>query len=146
MKPLAHILLGATCSLICLFFPDVSSVAVVLFFLASVLIDFDHYVTYVWRAGEVSVLKSLKWYDKLTIQMKKEKKAGIRLPGPFHAFHTVEFHLFTLGLCLLFPILWPVFIGMLFHSLCDVCYMIYSDYLYRREFFFIPWFIKVHFK
>ncbi len=141
MLPKTHMLLGIVFSLIVWFlFPAIPVWGIVLVFLSSFLIDFDHYAVFVLKKKKLSLKESLKWHDKEGIVQKKEREAGIREKGHFHLFHTIEFHL---GVWLLGYFIWSGFlyiaIGMIFHSLCDLVYLIQKDYIYRREYLLVNW-------
>jgi hypothetical protein len=68
-----------------------------------------------------------------------EKEKGVRKKGDFHPFHTIEFHALVGLLSLLWVGFFYIFLGMMFHSLLDVIYLVYAGRTYRREFFFVRW-------
>ena len=141
MLPKTHMLLGLVFSGIVWFlFPAIPGWGILLVFLSSFLIDFDHYVVFVLKQKKMSLNESLKWHDKEDVVQRKEKAAGIRQKGHFHLFHTIEFHgiVWLLGYFLWSGFLY-VTIGMIFHSVCDLVYLIQKDYLYRREYLFVNW-------
>ena len=143
MLPKTHIVLGAIFSAMAwLLFPQCAWYGIVLIFLSSFLIDFDHYMCAVRRNGSLSLGKALDYYDRLAKVEAEEFKRGIRRKGDFHIFHTVEFHLLVLALGFVFTPFFFVLTGMTFHSLLDLIDMTYKKRLYRREFFFIKWLIE----
>jgi len=125
MLPKTHILLGAIFSILIYYFLGLSLFETSLIFLASFLIDFDHYI---WHLNKKKNFNLKKAYFYL-----KE----INLSKPlFMIFHTIEFLL----LIFLISFLWEGFlfilIGMLFHSVLDIVQMAHDNELQYREFFF----------
>jgi hypothetical protein len=143
MLPRWHIILGAIfTALVWLAIPNIQIIYLILIFLSSFLIDFDHYLVAVRESKKLGIKNSLNVYKKKSIQEEKEIKKGIRKKGDFHLFHTVEFHIF-IGLLSYFWIgFYYIFIGMVFHSLLDLFYLIFSGRLHRREYFLFNWAIK----
>ena len=146
MWPRTHILLGLIFSfLIWIVFPTIVWYDILLIFLSSFLIDFDHYMAYVNKTGNWSLFKSLKYHDKVQIIEAQELKKGIKRRGDFHIFHTFEFHLAILAIGLIFAPFLFIFIGMTFHSVMDIISLKKRRLLHRREFFLTNW-IKTHCK
>lgn len=140
MLPRWHIFWGAVFSLILyLVVPGIEWYYLIIVFLSSFLIDFDHYMAAAYNSGKISLFESFKYYDIDRIKAMKEKKKGIRNKGTFHLFHTVEFHFLVFILGLFFAPLFYVFIGMMFHTLLDLLYLAVRDVLYRREFLLWNW-------
>jgi len=147
MLPKAHIVLGAVFSvLIWILFPSIAWYNIILVFLSSFLIDFDHYMCSVLKNKSLSLPKALKYYYALNKAGDREFKRGIKRKGDFHVFHTIEFHLLVLVLGFVFKPFFFVFIGMTFHSLLDIIDMNYKKRLYRREFFLCNWARKIFFE
>lgn len=143
MLPKTHILLGAVFSaLVWLLLPGIPLYGIVLIFLSSFLIDFDHYACAVRRNGSLSLKKAFRYYYDLNKIGDKELERGIKRKGDFHVFHTVEFHLLVFALGFVFEPFSFVFIGMTFHSLMDLIDMSFKGRLYRREFFLFNWMRK----
>ena len=140
MLPRWHIFFGAIFTLlILLLVPQISFLYLILVFLSSIFIDFDHYVicflkTKKWKIGDV-----FEYHRKQGIQERKEIAKGVRKKSDFHLFHTVEFH-FLIGLSSIF---WTgffyIFLGMMFHSLLDVSDLLNRGSFHRREYFFFNW-------
>ena len=140
MYPRWHVLLGAIFTVILwVVFPHISLLNLSLVFLASFLIDFDHYMNAVWKGGSFSLFKSFEYYKKVEKRIESENKKGVRNRSDFQIFHTFEFHI----LVLMFGFFWSgfffIFIGMAFHSLLDIFGLAYRDRLYIREYFFAAW-------
>lgn len=140
MLPRWHIILGALFAISLYYiFPSIKVTGILLIFLSSFLIDFDHYAAAAIKLKEFRIGRILEYHRIKGIQSKEERKRGIRVKGDFHIFHTIEFHLLVLVIGLFFTPFLYVFIGMLFHSIVDLISIGYQDYLYRREFFFVKW-------
>ena len=143
MVPRWHIFWGGILSiLIWIFFPETAWYNLALFFLSSVLIDFDHYMCAVIKNKSLSLPKALRYYDKAIELEKKRYDQGIRRKGDFHVFHTIEFHALVFAIGLVFKPFLFIFLGMTFHSLLDIIKMIWVDRLYGREFFLTNWIAK----
>jgi len=143
MFPRWHVLFGALAAIILLFvYPEAGYFNIILFFLASFLIDFDHYVSAVMNSGHFNLKKIYRYYKIEGEKAQKERAKGIRKKADFHLFHTIEF-LAVVGIIGIYfePFLY-IFFGMIFHSLLDVYSMVRDGYLYRREYFFTRWLIK----
>ena len=143
MLPRWHILFGALFALfIWVITPDINVIYVLLAFLASFLMDFDHYLASATKTKKLSFLHSLDYHKEMQKTEEKELNKGIRRKGDFHIFHTVEFHLLVAVLGLLWTGFFYIFIGMLFHSFLDLGYSLHKDRFYRREYFLINWLKK----
>ena len=144
MLPRWHVVLGAIFSfLFWIVFPKTSLIYLVLIFLSSFLIDFDHYVNAVMRNKSLSLPRALDYYAKISKQIEAEHERGIRRKEyDFQFFHTIEFHIVVALLGFGWPGFWYILIGMVFHSLLDVIYLLYKDYFYMREYFFFSWLVK----
>ena len=140
MLPRWHIIFGGAFTLLLwLAVPGISWIYLLLVFLASFLIDFDHYAASVLMTERLSLKESFKYHESVGRTEIEEKKRGIRRRGDFHLFHTVEFHLLVGLLGLVWIGFFYIFIGMIFHSLLDVVDLTKRDTFYRREFFFFNW-------
>lgn len=143
MLPKTHIVLGAVFSLALFFiFPGTPLYGLLLIFLSSFLMDFDHYLAAARKTSSLSVKKAFNYYLRQGKSVLKEKARGIRAKGDFHVFHTIEFLLLIFILAIFWAPFIYIFIGMVFHSLLDIIYLASNDLLYRREFFFFNWIRK----
>ena len=92
MRPTQHLLLGIVLALILfVIFPEIGLVQAAIIVASSVLIDIDHYLYYVYRKGDKSLIRAYKWYTtsirkahKLPRKQKKEISFG------FHFLHGIE--------------------------------------------------------
>ena len=140
MLPRWHIFLGAIFSLlIWALYPETKLLYIVLIFLASFMIDFDHYMNAVSKTGKLGLKSAFDYHKLLALREKNDARKRIIRKESFHIFHTIEFHIlvFLLGLWIE-PFLY-IFIGMFFHSLLDIIDMSMKKRLHRREFLFINW-------
>jgi len=143
MLPRYHILLGALLTFFIWYFaPGLSWKYLSLIFAASVLIDFDHYVNAAMKTKKLSLGSAFNYHKSLGVLQAVEKSRGIRKKGDFHLFHTIEFHVVIALLGIFSMSFFYIFVGMAYHSLLDLFYLINKDYLYRREYFFFNWLAK----
>ena len=143
MRPWWHVLIGMVFTLVVwLVAPDVGFLNLGLIFLASFLIDFDHYIVAANRTKSFSLFRALHYFRVYCEREKRDIAKGIKKKGHFMVFHTFEFHIIVLLLGLF---IWKgflfVFIGMAFHSILDIIYMVYYNEMHRREFWFVNWVI-----
>lgn len=132
MLPKSHIILGFIFSFSLYFlFPQITLFNLSLIFLASFLIDFDHYLWYVFQKKEISLKKSY-----LFLKNNEKLKRKLML------FHTLEFHILVFLLGFLWSGFHYILIGMIFHSLMDIVSLTYERRLNYRIFSFINYLIK----
>lgn len=139
MLPRWHILFGAIFTALVWFFTGMSFVYLGLIFLASFLIDFDHYANAALKNKHPSLSKAFDYHREKRQEELSDLAKGIRRKGDFHIFHTMEFHALVGFLGLLWIGFFYIFIGMLFHSLLDVSSLLFTGVFHRREFFFFNW-------
>ena len=140
MFPKWHVIYGALFTLIIfLAAPHVGWINLVLIFLASFLIDFDHYINAVKRTKKLGLREAWHYHMEEGKRAHSERAKGIRRRGDFHLFHTIEFHALIAIIGIFFSPFFYIFIGMVFHNLLDVMDMAHRDFLYRREYFLTKW-------
>ena len=139
MLPRWHIFWGLILSIfIWFFYPEIKLLYLLLLFLASFLIDFDHYIVAVKNTKSLSLQKAFNYFTLLgTNELNRKKKK--RKKDPLMIFHTVEFHLLVLAIGFLEETFLFIFLGMFFHSLLDIIWLIKNDRLHKREYFLINW-------
>ena len=143
MLPKWHFLLSILfIALVWIIISEISLLYLFLIFFGAFFIDFDHYAVSVWKTGKIGLFDSFKYHDKMKETEEKEKARGIRRRGDFHLFHTVEYLILVFVLDYLWVGFFYIFIGMLFHSVLDLVWLVYEDRVYRREFFLINWLRK----
>ena len=140
MLPRWHIFWGAILTAVLwVFNQDIQLYALVLVFLASIFIDLDHYICAVLKTRKLSLSDAFLYHKKAEQHHQAERARGILNRGDFHLFHTLEFHVLMGLLALFHTSFLYIFIGMIFHSLLDLGYILHKDVLYRREYFFFNW-------
>ncbi len=105
-----HILFGAIFSLIIGLGLKLSIPQMMIIFLVSFLIDFDHYLIYGWRFGHWNLRNAYNAH------LGNEKPTLV-------IFHTIEFHILILGLALIWNWFFLVLLGMTFHCIYDYLWM-----------------------
>lgn len=120
MLPKHHLILGIFFCLILYFF-NFSFFSLVIIFLSSVLIDIDHYLWYVFGKKQFSLkqayswfIKTGKYYDNLPEKQRKKLYVGV------FPLHSIEFLLPLFILGFVSPFFLFIFIGFIFHSICDL--------------------------
>lgn len=140
MLPKWHILYGALFTLLlALVAPTIPVFNLLLVFLASFLIDFDHYLAGAMKNKSWSISKSLHHNYSLMYKQMADAQRGIKKRGDFHLFHTVEFHILVGIFGIFFAPFFYIFIGMVFHSLLDLYDLMSRDQMHVREYFFFKW-------
>lgn len=144
MLPRWHVLTGAIFTVaIWILAPNLSILQLALIFFATIFMDLDHYFNAIIKTKKIHPKHAFNYYKKLIKKEKQEIKKGIRRKGDFHLFHTIEFQ----ALIGLIGVFWSpffyLFIGMVFHSLMDLIWLLYEDKFYVREFFFFNWTRKI---
>lgn len=143
MLPKTHILFGAIFTLVVYYlYPAIPVFYLILMFLSSFLIDFDHYIVAANKTKSLSLFRASHYFKAYCEIEKKDIAKGIKKKGHFMIFHTFEFHVLVLLLVFLWRGFLFVFLGMIFHSILDIIYMVYYSEMHRREFSFINWIIK----
>lgn len=118
MYPLKHLLTSIL--LIIIFFP-IYKYFTLLILVTGYLIDFDHYLWYVFKYKNLSLKKAIKTCIK---QIGKSN-------NNIHIFHTVEFIIIiTLINLIFYPYLFPLIIGLSIHLLLDFIEM-FKEKLYN---------------
>ena len=140
MLPRWHILYGLLFTLLLAFVArGVHPFYLALVFLASVFIDFDHYLAFVHKTGRAGLFHSFKYHRKQDEMMRAQERRGLKPKSDFYFFHTLEFHTFVGLLGIAWIGFFYLFIGMVFHSLLDVIDGVRRNTLHRREYFFFKW-------
>jgi hypothetical protein len=127
MLPKWHVLTGFLFAYVIYGSISLTFFQVSLIFLASIFIDFDHYIWYIHRKKDWSLKNA---YDFL-----KEKK-HLRT---MMIFHTIEFHILIALLIFVWGGFLYILIGMIFHSVLDIIDMSFKRELKNREFSLIEY-------
>lgn len=140
MLPRWHVLSGAIfTAIIWLLIPNLAWLYLTLIFMASFLIDFDHYANAVMKTKNLGMRSAFDYHKDLTKQEREDIKKGIKRRSDFQLFHTVEFHALVGLLGFLWIGFFYIFIGMMFHSMLDLFSLLYMGMYHRREYFFFNW-------
>jgi hypothetical protein len=143
MLPKAHIISGLIFSiLVFLLFPKIGVLNVLIIFLASFLIDVDHYLYYVYKTGRWNLKSSFFWYTKnkaLFHRMTRGQKKKIYTGLCF--LHGIE----ALVLCLALysflisfsEIFLYILIGFIFHQILDAIALYRIDYRFDKVISFV---------
>ena len=90
MLPRWHFLLGAIFILIIwLFIPQMPIIYMVLIFLATFLVDFDHYAIAVFKTKKHGLRNAFEYHRKKRVHEIKEKEQGIKKKGDFPTPETI---------------------------------------------------------
>jgi hypothetical protein len=121
MLPKLHIFLGFLFAYIFYWFTNITIFGAAIIFLASFLIDIDHYLYYVLIKKRFSLKSSYNWFvirrDKLLQLSNKEKRKHRQTILIFHGIEPVVI-LFLLSS--FFPLLNYIAIGFTFHIILDL--------------------------
>ena len=132
MLPKWHILFGFLFTYIIYWFSSITIFQASLIFIASVFIDFDHYIFIIKRKRYFNLKKAYFWHKNLP---KKRKPI-------MHIFHSIEFIVLVAILSFYFNIFLFILIGMLFHSILDIIDLSYRKQLQVREFSLIKYILS----
>lgn len=130
MRPLIHIISGAIFILIIYFlFPNLSILNLSIVFLASFLIDIDHYIYFVYKKKDFSLKNAYYWFSNCEKKWRKlsysEKLKYKIIPILFHG---IEFLAILILLSYFNKIFYFVLFGSIFHIFID-----YVEIIYYRE-------------
>ena len=139
MLPRWHILLGIIFCIIFKFIsPHTAYSSIFLIWFASVFIDFDHYLSAAFKHNKWNPVDAVyHGYSLRNKALQQKSELGMCEKGDFHIFHTIESHLLVGIIALFYPPFYFLFIGMVFHSLLDLIWIVRHDVLDSREFFLI---------
>ena len=98
---------------------------VLLIFASAILIDFDHYMTYVIKFKDFNIRKAY-WYFRNISKYKDNKKILL-------LFHTWEFLAALLIVGFFYQIIWYIFLGFFTHILEDLYDYYTKNKVYRRR-------------
>lgn len=108
---------------------------VIPFGVATVLIDLDHVVEYV-RDTKCFDIRGLFTYSKLT-ELNLERNFLV-----LSAFHTVECFALIAVLAFVYPVLWYLLAGMLYHLAADIVNMIWLGKPFGRAYSLIEYLLR----
>jgi len=121
MMPSDHMLYGFIAALIILFlFPSIGAYGLLVIFLASVLIDADHYLYYVYKTRDFNLSNAMSFYLEIGKKQCSSKKSA---KEPLMIFHTAEFWLLLFILSFFNEVFAYVLAGVLIHVFLDIFHM-----------------------
>ena len=121
MLPQNHFLFGLVASFVLYFGFDVGIFGCFVFLLASVLIDVDHYLYYVWRKGDWSLGRAVLWgIERKRVLDKMNRVTRNKFYNHFVFLHGVEsVILFGVLGYFIWDLFYLVGLGFLFHLILD---------------------------
>jgi hypothetical protein len=126
MLPKIHIILGGFFSIIIYFVFSISFFQASLIFLSSFLIDFDHYLYYIFIKKDFNLKRAHRWFVKKRynwIALSKDKRSKFKLP--IFIFHGIELLIILILFYFLNKIFLEIIIGVLFHMSLDFIELYY---------------------
>ena len=116
MTPRAHVSLSAP--LAALVGWKAGLAPAIVFSVGAILIDIDHYLFFVLRTRHFSPIEMFAWFHETDCRCNPTSYYGL------HIFHTVETFLLVYLASLFLPVLTWLIIGMTFHMLLDLIWLI----------------------
>ncbi len=120
MKFKYHLLIGLVTSLALVQLFNLSFSAGLIIFLASWIIDFDHYLWYGFEMKNWNPIRAIKWYIKsipkwhsLSLQEREKFKQGVFI------FHGILFWAIIASLSLVYNLFFWILIGVAIHMVAD---------------------------
>jgi hypothetical protein len=143
MNPYLHFVFSALLAIVIgILFPNILWTYLILMFLASFLVDLDHYAWSILKTGRWSFRESFALHRWLAEVEDEDRRRGIRKKYYLHFFHVIELSILVLIIGLFWEPALFVFFGMAFHMVLDISYALYKDRLYTREYFLTNWLYK----
>lgn len=140
MLPSKHVLYGLFFSAIALLlYTDMGLFGFFIMFLASVFIDVDHYLAYVYIKKDISLSRAYDFYAIATYDILSKKTAK---KEPLMIFHTIESFIVLILLSFFSSFFLYVLMGFVVHSAADVFFMHHHEILFVRNFSIINYFLK----
>lgn len=132
--PKYHISVGAIISVILFFIFQLTILQASIIFLASFIIDIDHYLLYVFKTKDFSIKNSINYFYerrknwlKLNLNERKIRKRAV------FVFHGIEFWILLAFLNYYFSFILFILIGIAIHMILDYIDIIYNkDSLYTK--------------
>ncbi len=130
MLPKSHILFGFLFSIILFFiFPQINHTAFLIIFLASFLIDVDHYLYFVFKKRKLSLKKAYNWFIERRKKWQSLSKEDVKkYKQTIILFHGIEFILIFFFLSFSHILFFWALIGILFHFILDFYELIKEDF------------------
>jgi hypothetical protein len=121
MLPKTHIIIGFLISLIIfLIFPEINWLNALIIFVASVLIDFDHYLYYIFKKKDHKLKNAYNWFFQRAVILKNlSLKEREKYEEAVIIFHGVECWIILLLLIFVNKIFFFIFLGVAIHMVLD---------------------------
>ncbi len=135
MLPKIHIILGGIFSIIIYFTFHITFFQASLIFLSSFLIDFDHYLYYIFIKKDFNLKRAHRWFVKKRynwIALSKEQRSKFKFP--IFIFHGLEFFIILLLFYFLNKIFLGIILGIMFHMLLDFIELYYFKMPFYSKF------------
>ena len=143
MYPKNHIIINLIIGLILLIF--INPIYVLIIFLASILIDVDHYIYYIFKKKRFSLKSAYNWYviekqkfHDLSLKEKKKHRYFIFI------FHGIESIIILLIISLFIPSFIFIALGFTIHLIED--FLIALKFKYMKRKLFLSQAIYLHIK
>jgi len=120
LLPKYHIIYGFVFTLVLSLFFGIGLLEFILIFTASVLIDVDHYLFYIWKKKDFSLSRAYNDFaqkGKIYLSLTKESRGKYK-KGHF-IFHGIEFVGILIFLTFYYPIISWILIGIIIHLILD---------------------------
>lgn len=134
MLPRFHIIIGLIFSIVLFFiFPEISLIGAGIIFLSSFLIDFDHYVYYIFKFKRFNVKEAYSYFRNKEKELNKLSKKGRKkyFTG-FLCFHGIESILIAIVLGYsIHSYFYFVGVGIFIHLILD-----WINQIYKKERFY----------
>jgi len=129
-----HIIFGFIFSVVLTLSLNLTAIQFLIIFLASFLIDADHYLNFIFLKNNLNFFKARRYHiekRKRWLKLSKQEKLGYKIPT--YIFHGIEFFIMLLILSFVHKIFLFILIGAAFHMLLDYIELIhYQSPLYSK--------------
>lgn len=106
------------------------------FFLASILIDIDHYVMYILEVKSFSIRGMFRYCNDLLEYLKNNRGLALCM------LHTAEFLIVIILFSFYSSIAFYVLLGIIFHLILDAIYLYRNGCLFGRAFSIVEYLIR----
>ena len=134
MLPKYHIIIGLIASIAIYLIFNLTIFQASIIFLSSFLIDADHYLLYIFRKKDFSLINSIKYFKERRrrwLSMRPEKRKHHK--RAIFIFHGIEFWILLIIIANYINLIWFVLLGIFIHMILDYIDLIYvNDSLYTK--------------
>lgn len=129
-----HIIFGFVFSVVLTLSLNLTAIQFLVVFLASFLIDADHYLNFIFSKNNINFFKARKYHiekRKRWLKLSKQEKLSHKIP--IYIFHGIEFLIMLIILSFVHKIFLFILIGVAFHMILDYADLIhYQSPLYSK--------------